>query len=54
MDLMDLTMKPEDITRSCNVYSELEKPKTFREAWDHPDPFHKKNSMSQKEKNLMT
>ena len=32
-------MISENIKRSCDKYSELEEPRSFREAQDHPDPF---------------
>ena len=43
MDLANLTTIVEDIKRPSDMYSELEEPISFREAWDHPDPFQQEN-----------
>ena len=39
IDLADLTMMSEDSKRPCDKYSELEEPRTLREAWEHQDQF---------------
>ena len=39
MHLSALITIAEDVNRPCDKYSEIEEPRSFREAWDHPDPF---------------